>query len=113
MMNNQSHQTQRDERKKEPTMSELDSLRNLVLTYWQNHNPEMLAEFQRKNRLEAELEATAERLGDLLYELEVIQKMSYPAAWEIARSQIFLPGPEEESSSTTSNQNREPPAISE
>ena len=94
-------------------MSELDSLRNLVLTYWQNHNPALLAELQRENRLETVLEAEAERLNDLLYELEVVQKMSHPAAWEIAVDQILLPGPEEESSSTTPNPNREPPAISE
>ncbi|WP_052888109.1 hypothetical protein [Thermogemmatispora carboxidivorans] len=90
-----------------------DALTSLVLRIWQNHNPALLMELQRENRLETALEAEVERLNDLLYELEVIQKMSHQAAWEIAVDQILLPGPEEESSSTTLNQNREPPAISE
>ena len=57
----------------------------------------MLAQFQQENRLEQELEETAERFTDLLYDLVSVKKMEYHQAWEMAISEILLP---EESSST-------------
>lgn len=74
-----------------------------ILTHWQNHNPKKLEQFQKENRLEAELERTAQQVSDLLYELKVVKKLGDLEAWEIVVSQFFLPE-EEESSSTNPNQ---------
>jgi len=84
-------------------MNYQDRLSNLILTHWQNYHPKMVAQFQKENRLEAELEATAQRFNDLLYNLTVEQKLDYKTAWEVVSHQILLP--EEESSLTSQSQN--------
>ncbi len=87
-----------------------DILNNLILTYWNYYQPTMLAQFRRENRLEEELKATKERFSDLVYRLVAEQKMSYPAAWEIAIHDLLEA--EEESSSTNLNRSQSPRAIS-
>ena len=88
-----------------------DRISNLILTHWQNHHPKMVEQFRQENRLETELEATAQQFTDLHYELTVVKKMGYQEAWEIAAAQFLLPEePEEESSSTSRNPS--PPATS-
>ena len=72
-----------------------DLLSSLILTHWRNYQPTMLAQFKKENRLEAELEATANQFSDLIHQLVVIEKMSYPAAWEIAVEQFLLPEEEQ------------------
>jgi len=86
-------------------MNNRDKLSNLILTHWQRYHPTMLAQFQRENRLEAELEATAQQFADLMYELVAVRKMQYHAAWEIAIDQFLLP---EEEESSLPNQNQKP-----
>ena len=85
----------------------MDRLRSLILTHWQNYHPTMVEEFKKENRLEAELEETANQFSDLLHELTVVKKMSSPSAWEIAVNQFLLPE-EEESSSNEDQSNRDP-----
>ena len=63
----------------------MDILRSLILTHWQKYHPTMLAQFQRENRLEAELEKTTEQIIDLMWHLEVEKKMERAAAWEMPR----------------------------
>jgi len=89
-----------------------DRLTSLIFTHWRNYRPKMLAQFRAENRLNMELEAAAQGFADLLYELTVVQKMSYQAAWEIAIEQFLLPE-EEELSSTSWNQSSSLHATSE
>ena len=86
----------------------MDILRSLILTHWQNYHPTMVEEWKRENRLETELEATAEQFSDLMYRLTVIEKMAYSAAWEIAIDQFLLPDEEESSSTMENPQDRDP-----
>lgn len=76
-----------------------DRLASLILEHWSRYQPRMLERLRRENRLEKELEETAQQLSDLLYELVSVNKMEYHQAWEVAIRQFLLP---EESSSTTS-----------
>src|SRR5207302_1129346 len=92
-------------------MNNRDTLSNLILTHWQRYQPTMLAQFQQEHRLEAELEATAERITDLMYNLVAVQKMTYASAWEIVIQDFFLPE-EEESSLPNQNQKRSLPETS-
>jgi hypothetical protein len=93
-------------------MKNMDKLSRLILAHWQHYQPEMVAQFQQENRLEAELEATAEQFSDLMHELTAVKKMNYYAAWEIAIEQFLLPE-EDESSSTSQSQTPDHPATSE
>jgi hypothetical protein len=79
-------------------MPEHDRLSSLVLAHWQRYHPKMLRQLQQENRLEQELEKTAQEFSDLLFNLISVKKMEYHQAWEIAIDQILLP---EESSSTS------------
>ena len=80
------------------------SLRNLILTHWQHYQPTMFAQFQKENRLEAELKATQEQIIDLMYDLVTVKGMDYAAAREIAVNQFLLP--EEGSDSMNQSQNQ-------
>src|SRR5437588_13082623 len=53
----------------------MNELRSLVLTHWQNYHPTMLAELEKENRLEETLKVTEEQIIDLMYDLEVVNKM--------------------------------------
>src|SRR5204862_3475978 len=90
----------------------MNELRSLVLTHWQNYHPTMLAELEKENRLEETLKVTEEQIIDLMYELEVVNKMDRTAAWEIVLDQFFLPEEESSSANQSLNQNDDP-AISE
>lgn len=94
-------------------MKSHDKISDIILKHWQNYHPKMLAQFQSENRLEAEVQATAEQFAELLYELNVKQKMDYSKAWEMAREQFLLPEePDEEESSWTNPNQLELPVIS-
>ena len=57
----------------------------------------MVEELQSGNRLQQAVFAAQELTRDLLYELTVVQKMDYQAAWEIAtREWAFLPDEEDQ-----------------
>src|SRR5580704_8435119 len=86
-------------------MPDHDRLSSLILDHWSRYHPSMLAELKQQNRLEEELEATAERFADVMYHLLAAEKMDYLEAWKLAMQEI-LP---ESSSTSPSN----PPAISE
>jgi hypothetical protein len=89
-------------------MPDHDRLSSLILNHWSRYHPSMLAQLKQQNRLQEELEKTAEQFTDLLYELVSVRKMEYHQAWEMAVNEFLLP---EESSLT--NPKTSPPAISE
>jgi hypothetical protein len=82
----------------EGIMNTHDRLTSLILKHWSRYHPSMLAELQQQNRLQQELEQTAEAFADLMYELVAVKKMEYHQAWELAVEEFLLP---EESSSTS------------
>lgn len=89
-----------------------DKISHTILNYWKNHCPKMVAQFQKENRLEAELEKTAQQATDLHYELTVVQKMGGQEAREIVWEQIFLPEEPEEDEFSSTSRNPSPPATS-
>ncbi len=98
-------------------MDEMTRLGDLILKHWTNHRPGLIEELERTNQLAPALRQAQEQTGDLLYNLTVVQKMQYHAAWELAmREWAFLPDedrPKKPQSSGTPNQTTSPPAISE
>ena len=63
-----------------------------ILEHWKRYRPTMVRELEKGNHLQQAVFAAQELTGDLLYELTVMQKMDYHAAWEIAsREWAFLP----------------------
>ena len=73
-------------------MKERTALGEQILNHWRAHLPEMVSELEKKNRLEQAVLEAQELTGDLLYELQVVKKMEYDAAWELAtREWAFLP----------------------
>jgi hypothetical protein len=88
-------------------MPDHDRLSSLILAHWSLYHPLMLAEFQRQNRLQWELEQTAEQFADMMYEMVSVRKLEYHRAWELAMQEFLLP---EESSLMNPSS---PPAASE
>ena len=76
-------------------MNHRDKISSVILAHWQRHQPTMVAQFRQKNRLEKELEATAQQFSDRMYELTAVKKMDYRAAWEMAIHEFLLPEEEE------------------
>ena len=73
-------------------MDEKTRLGQMILSHWQTHLPEMVAELRSRNNLEKALQEAEKQTADLLHELVSVQKMEYQAAWEIAtREWAFLP----------------------
>lgn len=73
-------------------MKERTALGEAILKHWRVNLPQMVAELEKKNRLELAVLEAQERTGDLLYELVSVKKMDYQAAWELAtRKWAFLP----------------------
>ena len=67
-----------------------------ILEHWKRYRPTMVRELEKGNHLQQAVFAAQELTGDLLYELTVVQKMDYHAAWEIAsREWAFLPDEED------------------
>ena len=68
-----------------------------ILEHWKRYRPTMVRELEKGNHLQQAVFAAQELTGDLLYELTVVQKMDYHAAWEIAtREWAFLPDEEDQ-----------------
>jgi hypothetical protein len=87
-----------------------------ILKHWRTHLPQMVAELEKNNQLQQRLHEVQELTGDLLYELAVVQKMDYQAAWEIAtREWAFLPteDPRPSSANSTPSPKKPTPATSE
>ena len=72
-------------------MADRDRLVSLILEHWSRCRPQMLHELKQQNRLEEALQETAERFGDLLYDLLSIHKMEYTEAWDRAIREILPP----------------------
>jgi hypothetical protein len=99
-------------------MDDMTRLGDLILKHWTNHRPGVIEELERTNQLQTALRQAQEQTGDLLYNLTVVQKMEYHAAWELAtREWAFPPGedhPDRPSSGKPIlNQTPPHPAISE
>jgi hypothetical protein len=102
-------------------MDDMNRLGDLILKHWRTHRPGLIEELERTNQLQPVLRQAQEQTGDLLYNLTVVQKMEYHAAWELAmREWAFLPPDPEQpplkpssSGKPTQNQTPSPPAISE
>ena len=68
-----------------------------ILEHWKRYRPTMVRELEKGNHLQQAVFAAQELTGDLLYELTVVQKMDYHAAWEIAsREWAFLTDEEDQ-----------------
>jgi hypothetical protein len=73
-------------------MDDMNRLGDLILKHWTTHRPELIEELVRTNQLQPVLRQAQEQTGDLLYNLTVVQKMEYHAAWELVmREWAFLP----------------------
>ncbi len=104
-------------------MDDMTRLGDLILKHWTTHRPGVIEELERTNQLQPALRQAQEQTGDLLYNLTVVQKMEYHAAWELAtREWAFLQGedrPERppldrpSSGKPTPSQTPSHPAISE
>ena len=73
-------------------MDEKNRLREMILSHWQLHRPQMVEELRKSNQLQQAISEAEERTADLLYELLSVKKMQYQEAWELAtREWAFLP----------------------
>ena len=73
-------------------MDEKNRLREMILSHWQAHRPQMVEELRQSNQLEQAISEAEERTADLLYELLSVKKMQYQDAWELAtREWAYLP----------------------
>jgi hypothetical protein len=69
---------------------------NQILEHWKRHRPTMVRNLEKADQLQQAVFAAQELTGNLLYELTVVQKMDYQAAWEIATKEwAFLPDEED------------------
>ncbi len=66
-----------------------DRLTSLILLHWTDYQPSMLAGLRKQNRLEKELELTADQIADLMYELISVSKLEYLEAYEMAMKEYL------------------------
>ena len=76
-------------------MDEKNRLREMILSHWQAHRPQMVEELRQSNQLEQAISEAEERTADLLYELLSVKKMQYQAAWELATQEWAFPPTED------------------
>ena len=75
----------------------LTPLGHQILEHWNRYRPTMVRKLTQQNQLQQAIYAAQELTGNLLYDLTVVQKMDYQAAWEIATKEwAFLPGEEDQ-----------------
>jgi hypothetical protein len=73
-------------------MEEKNRLQEMILSHWQQHLPQMVAELRRNNTLDQAISEAEAKTSDLLYELLSVRKLPYQEAWEQAtREWAFLP----------------------
>jgi hypothetical protein len=95
----------------------LSPLGHRILEHWKRHRPTMVENLEKAHQLQRAVFAAQELTGNLLYELTVVQKMDYQAAWEIATKEwAFLPDeqdrPQLSFDPATLNPNQTLPTIS-
>jgi hypothetical protein len=88
-----------------------------ILEHWKRHRPTMVENLEKAHQLQQAVFAAQELTGNLLYELTVVQKMEYQAAWEIATKEwAFLPDEQDQPQLSfdpaTLNSNQTLPTIS-
>jgi hypothetical protein len=76
-------------------MDEKSRLREMILSHWQAHRPQMVAELRQSNQLEQALSEAETRTADLLYELLSVKKLPYQDAWELATQEWAFPPTED------------------
>jgi hypothetical protein len=77
--------------------TDLTPLGNQILKHWTKHRPKMVRKLEESNQLMQAVCAAQELTSNLLYELTVVRKMDYQAAWEIStREWAFLPDEEDQ-----------------
>jgi hypothetical protein len=77
--------------------NEMTPLGYKILEHWKRHRPLMVRSLELGNQLQQAILAAQELTTNLLYELAIVQKMDYQAAWEIAtREWAFLPDEEDQ-----------------
>ena len=79
------------------SMPDHDRLSSLILEHWSRYHPSMLAQLQQQNRLEQELEETAERFATSCTTWCRCRRWNTTRRGRLAMQEILLP---EESSST-------------
>ena len=89
-----------------------------ILKHWTKYRPTMVRKLEEANQLMQAVYAAQELTSNLLYELTVVRKMDYQAAWEIStREWAFLPDEEDQPELSfdpaTLDPNQPLPAISE
>jgi hypothetical protein len=73
-------------------MDEKNRLREMILSHWLVHRPQMVKDLRKSNQLDQAISEAEERTSDLLYELLSVKKLPYQEAWEQAtREWAFLP----------------------
>lgn len=73
-------------------MDDKNRLREMILSHWCLHSPQMVEDLRHSNRLEQAIAEAEARTSDLLYELLSVRKMPYQLAWEQATRQwAFIP----------------------
>jgi hypothetical protein len=97
---------------------DLTPLGDQILKHWTKHRPIMVRKLEETNQLMQAVYAAQELTSNLLYELTVVRKMDYHAAWEIStREWAFLPDEEDQRELSfdpaTLDPNQPLPAISE
>ena len=95
----------------------LSPLGHRILEHWKRHRPTMVENLEKADQFQQAVFAAQELTGNLLYELTVVQKMDYQAAWEIATKEwAFLPDEEDQPQLSfdpaTLNPNQTLPTIS-
>jgi hypothetical protein len=71
-------------------MDDMNRLGNLILKQWTTNRPGLIEELEKTNQLQSILRQTQEQMGDLLYDLTVVQKMEYHSAWELVTKEWAL-----------------------
>jgi len=72
-------------------MDEKSRLQEMILSHWQQHRPQMVAELRQSNQLEQAIKEAETRTSDLLYELLSVKKLQYQEAWEQATREWAFP----------------------
>ena len=95
----------------------LTPLGHQILEHWKSHRPAMVQRLIQANQLQQAVFAAQELTGNLLYELTVLQKMDYQAAWDIATKEwAFIPDEQDQPQLSfdpaTLNPNQTLPTIS-
>ena len=97
-------------------MMERTALGEAILKHWREHCPQMVQDLEKNNRLAQAVFEAQEKTGDLLFELVLVKKMDYQAAWETAMAEWAFPPsedrPQRSSADSSPSKKNPPPATS-